>query len=97
MLLLYRSASRSGGCYYEKPVTEEMNVAIVEKEAEAQQGQQQYLTMNNDEFMMPPDYLVSTMSAWPRSSFYLFFTVLFCACICVRFRLRFHVHARFTF
>ena len=64
MLLLYRSASRSGGYYYDRPVTEEVNVAIVEKEIEAAAEAGGYLSSNNmpnssDEFMIPPDYLVS--------------------------------------
>ena len=110
MLLLYRSASRSGGCYFgdskaatdfykaaeyyhTKPefhsggvaVTEELNVAVVhEKEVEAAAvptavvnggppppppppgnnendgGGGGDRVMFSDEFMMPPDYLVSS-------------------------------------
>ena len=97
MLLLYRSASRSGGCYFDskagadfykaaeyyhtKPefhggvVTEELNVAVVEKEVEAAAASTAVVVNGNgapppppgnggvmfsDEFMMPPDYLVSS-------------------------------------
>ena len=95
MLLLYRSASRSGGCYFDnkaaatdfykaaeyydnkaevefdgKVVTEELNVAVVEKEVEAAAAVASSFVVNgnapgndgvmfSDEFMMPPDYLVS--------------------------------------
>ena len=92
MLLLYRSASRSGGRYFDnkaaatdfykaaeyydnkaavefdsKVVTEELNVAVVEKEVEAAAAAASVVVngsgndgvMFSDEFMMPPDYLVS--------------------------------------
>lgn len=91
MLLLYRSASRSGGCYfdnkaatdfykaaeyynkaaveYDKVVTEELNVAVVEKEVEAAAAAVVNGTapgndgvMFSDEFIMPPDYLVSYLA-----------------------------------
>ena len=103
MLLLYRSASRSGGCYFDSKaatdfykaaeyyhtqpefhggvaVTEELNVAVVEKEVEAAavptvvHGGPPPLGNNenggggggggmfSDEFMMPPDYLVSSLA-----------------------------------
>ena len=104
MLLLYRSASRSGGCYFDSKaatdfykaaeyyhtqpefhggvaVTEELNVAVVhEKEVEAaavptvvnggppppgnnENGGGGGGVMFSDEFMMPPDYLVSSLLA----------------------------------
>ena len=93
MLLLYRSASRSGGCYFDnkaatdfckaaeyyhneaavafdnRVVTEELNVAVVEKEVEAAAAAVVNGTapgndgvMFSDEFIMPPDYLVSYLA-----------------------------------
>ena len=108
MLLLYRSASRSGGCYFDSKaatdfykaaeyyhtqpefhggvVTEELNVAVVEKEVEAAavptvvHGGPPPLGNNenggggggggmfSDEFMMPPDYLVSSLATRARTA-----------------------------
>ena len=97
MLLLYRSASRSGGCYFDSKaaandfykaaeyynnkaaaaaveydntvITEELNVSVVEKEVEAAAAVASVVVndatpgndgvMFSDEFIMPPDYLVS--------------------------------------